>query len=448
MSECKTLSFQPIATGASSDAIAKRSNLSFSPAEARDRQFHLPRFAAASCRAAREGGIMAKLHFAVASLLLAFFGDQAAAQSVGEQWTAMGSNPTHPAARGSHFDLAFGPDQLPVLASFDSANLALSLKQYDGVGWLTLPPLKLPGQVPTEVEMTSNWAGDIVLSLLSRATAGGGFSLQVYRLSGSQLTPMGPAFRTMSQVNGHAVTFDARGPVVAWLAGGFVEVRRWNGSNWLPLGLKVNDTAIAYIEAQSPALAVTGDGKLVVAYTQFAAGGIGIAAKVWNGTGWTPLGQGVPAPSRVPSLGGENSGAPVVAFLKGYFPQFSRWDGSAWSPPSPLCIPPTLGQSFGAPALAVRFSQPVVVCGLLTNTFAITGRRTLVARALSPLVGWEPLGRGPINGAFDLAPNESLAYVMRLDPEGRPWVAWTAAGGSDPGIVVSALVAIGKVNQP
>jgi len=344
---------------------------------------------------------------------------------------------TLPIASGQDFDLAFGPDQLPVLAHLDRVNLTLSLKKWDGRAWTILTGLDFMGESPAQVKMAYNWAGDIVVGLWLN-TFSGSSSLQVYQLNGSQLQQLGPIF--FPQLIGHAVTIDARGAVVASLAGGFVVVRRWDGANWAQLGPNVNQSPT--IETQSPALAVTGDGKLVVAYTL--SQGTGIAAAVWNGTGWAVLGNGVPPPARAVSLGGENSGALVAAYLKNSFSEVSRWNGSTWADIGRPFTLPVLGRAFGAPSLTVRGSQPLVVCGIHSSPETITGRRMLVAHAWSHLSGWEPLGRGTVNGETALANGDNLSYVIRSDQRGRPWVAWTAQGSTDSNIFVSTLAPPGS----
>lgn len=389
---------------------------------------------------------MAKLYIAGATflflLLLAFCPYEAAAQPSSDtasldRWVTV-PNATLPVASGRKFDLAFGPDQLPVLAYLDSDTSTLNLKKWDGRAWTSLPGLRFPGEIPTEVRMAYNWAGDIVVGLLSNRIIGGGSSIRVYQLNGSRLGQMGPNF-DIPAVSGYAVTIDARGTVVAWLSGGFVVVRRWGGANWTQLGPNVNQSPNTFEEKQSPALAVTGDGKLVVAYTLSDGEVIGIAAAVWNGIGWAVLGDGVPPPSRAVSLGGENSGAPVVAYLNGSSSQVSRWNGSTWAAIGQPCTPRRLGRVFGAPSLTVRGSQPLVVCGIHSNPDTIIGRRMLVARAWSRLSGWEPFGQGTVNGETPLADDNNLAYVIRSDQRGRPWVAWTAKSSANPDIFVSTL---------
>jgi hypothetical protein len=371
-----------------------------------------------------------------AVLLLLVFCGAAAAQPQGaalERWSTVPGGST-PVASGQKFDLAFGADQRPVLAVVDTPNGTLSLKKWDGTAWNSLTGLSFSGQAPLRAKMASDWTGDIVVGLLM--TSGGNLSFDVYQLRGAQLTQLGVGFR-VPDVTGYALAIDARGPVIAWQSSGFVRVRRWNGIAWGQLGPSVNPSINIFNDPQSPTLAVTGDGKLVVGYALRVGDAVGIAAKVWDGTGWTALGTGVAPPARAVTLGGETSGAPVAAYLTGAASRVSRWNGSTWEPIGQPCMPTTVVAGvFGVPSLAVRGNQPLVVCGIHLNPTTITGRRTLVARGWSRIFGWEPLGGGPINGKTALADANDLVYVIRSDPSGRPWVAWTAQSG----VFVSTLL--------
>jgi hypothetical protein len=379
-----------------------------------------------------------KLRVAGAAFLL-FIVCSAAIAQPNDRWVTVGSDATHPIGIGRHFDLAFDVDQRPVLAFLDSLNL--NLKKWDGHAWTSLAGLSFSGETPLQVRTAYNWAGDIVVGISTNN------AIRVYQLSGSQLNQLGSFPIPQARF---AVAIDARGPVVASLDGGFVVVRRWDGANWVQLGQNVNQVPNIFVEEQSPALAVTGDGKLVVGYTLPVGQLSGIAAWVWNGTKWTTLGNGIPPPSRSLSLGGENSGAPVVAYLNGSSPRVSRWNGSTWAAIGRPCAPPLLAINFGAPSLVVPGSLPQVVCGIHTSPDTITGRRMLVGRGWSRLFGWEPLGGSSINGEIALADDSTLAYIVRSGPRGQPWVAWTAQGegGANQNIIVSTLEPPSNAPQP
>ncbi|HYD36041.1 MAG TPA: hypothetical protein VEA60_00390 [Allosphingosinicella sp.] len=228
------------------------------------------------------------------------------------------------------------------------------------------------------------------------------------------------------------MTIDARGPVVAWAAGGTVAVRRWNGAAWAQLGSVVNEPASVF---RDPALAVTGEGRLVVAYTRQESGTMRVEAKAWNGSGWTQLGSGLPTPSRSPGVAGLDSGAPVAAYLGGADSRVSLWNGSSWNPPSHPCPPPVMGSTLAPPSLAVDGNRIRVLCAIGETPF----RRKLFARMFDPLFGWSQLGGVSINGPIRLAGPIHLAYVARTAPGGRLWAAWAADSPDGSAIIVSTL---------
>jgi hypothetical protein len=403
---------------------------------------------------------MAKLHVAAVTLLLVFGLDQAEAQiqvrpqaqdlfyrRSPERWAEVGSRPQDPVARGRLFDFAFAPDGLPVLASIGDGTV--HLKKWDGRAWtrLTAIPHDL-NTFPVAVKMASSRGGDIVVAVLSSTTRGSPF-MRVFRLDGSELSNLGGGERAPDDFNGYAVAFDGPSPVYASQADGFVEVSRWSGTEWVQLGGRVNPRPIMSSDVQAPSLAVTADGRIVVAYASDVGRSSAISVRYWTGSRWVALRVGIPSPSGFPSLGGGNGGAPVMAFLNGRIPEVSNWNGSAWSVARRPCEPPSLGTNFGLPSLTVLaaargtgslslLDQRMIVCG--TDTVRSLGGRALVARIFVPRSGWTPLGTGPINGAIPLADRFDFAFVAHADSRGRPWVAWTTNGQDGPNIIVSTLV--------
>jgi hypothetical protein len=110
-------------------------------------------------------------------------------------------------------------------------------------------------------------------------------------------------------------------------------VSRWNGAAWSPL---------ATTSSASPgpsegiwALAVMQNGDVVAAGAFSAIGGVpALNVARWNGVQWTPLGSGVPSPAGVRALAVLQNGQLAAA---GPFFGVMRWDGSGWSPLSPPC---------------------------------------------------------------------------------------------------------------
>ncbi len=407
---------------------------------------------------------MARPYTVAATLLLVFFLGQAQAQvqvadlvyrRSPERWVAVGSSAASPVDTGDHFDFALGPDLLPILAT--AYGPRLSLKKWDGRAWTSLTDLRVVGEAAMAIRMASNPSGDIVVAVYSISLDGINTQhFHVYRLVGSELVELGPGLSIPDGIYGHATAFDGQSPVVALQDDRSVTVHRWNGTDWVRLGGDVNPEPIISSYRESPSLAVTADGRIVVAYTSGRyTTGRAISVRFWTGFRWAGLGDGLPSPSSYPSLGGGNGGAPVAAFLHGALPEVSHWNGSAWSAPHRPCSPPRRGTNFGQPSLAVLaarrgigplllLDQHMIVCGI--DTRRTGGRRALVARYSVPGSGWTRLGTGSINGGIALAHGNKLAFVAHADWRGRPWVAWTAMGDGPPRIVVSTLVPVDAPN--
>lgn len=364
-------------------------------------------------------------------LLLPSIESDAQAQPVPLEWVHVGADAAHPVARADRFDLVFDVDQRPVLVSKGSHGI--DLKRWNGSAWTGLAGLTFVNEFPMEVRAASNWAGAIIVGVAVSEPFGS--SVRVFHVRGSQLVQLGASHR-VSELGPFALAYDARGPVVALKSAGFVTVKRWNGAVWTQLGGNVNGSANGFREAQSPALAVTGDGRLVVAYTRLSGDLPSVEAKQWTGTQWLPLGAGPGSPSRAPTLAGMDNGMLVAASLAAGS-QVSAWNGSSWTALPPPCPPSATGTTLAGPAISVAGSQMRIVCAL--GGISLLQQR-LVARSFALLSGWTPLGGSPINGGIRLARPPSLFYVARAAPSGQLWVAWTAVSGDDGvGVIVSTL---------
>jgi hypothetical protein len=144
-------------------------------------------------------------------------------------------------------------------------------------------------------------------------------------------------------------------PVVAWtqMTNGElnVYVYRWSGSGWEALGGALEARG-GTTHTRHPALAVDGEGRPVIAFSEWTTdtGPANVFVMRWNGTGWAQVGQ-LPRPSGASpsassariSLVLDAAGQPVVAYefnLSGssfdYGIYTSRYSGSAWSAPAPV----------------------------------------------------------------------------------------------------------------
>lgn len=363
----------------------------------------------------------------VAMVLLCSMPARAVAQPLPLQWTSLGADAAHPVARATHFDLAFGPDQKPVLASV--ASHGVEVRRWTGAAWVSLAMLGFENAFPMDLHSASNWAGDIVVGV--RVSEPAGSVIRVYHLVGSNLVQLGPS-QPLSEAGPFALTYDARGPVLAWAAGGFVTVKRWNGAGWSRLGTTVNDAIVTFRDPSSPAMSVTGNGRLAVAYARMSGDVTRVEVREWTGSGWVALGDGPISPSRSPSLAGMDSGSTVAASL-GAASQVGLWNGSAWiAAPAPCPVSP-VGATLAPPAINAGGNQLSVVCAL----GAPAQQPRLVARRFALLGGWTPIGGASINGSIPLAAPLFLLYVARSAPNGQLWVAWTCTSPGGVGVIVS-----------
>ncbi len=112
-------------------------------------------------------------------------------------------------------------------------------------------------------------------------------------------------------------------------------IARWNGSSWMALGTGVGGEARAlavYDDGSGPALYVAG-------YFSQAGGSPAENIARWDGWAWTPLGEGLRGGS-VRALTVFDDGSGPALYAAGRFTQagegaangIARWDGSRWSP--------------------------------------------------------------------------------------------------------------------
>ena len=101
---------------------------------------------------------------------------------------------------------------------------------------------------------------------------------------------------------------------------------RWNGSSWVPLGGPVTNPGGAAVNA----LAVMPNGDVVAGGYFSQAGGVSVVNIArWNGTAWSPLGSGFP--NLVTALLVLPNGDLIASFGSFGFSGLLRWNGSYWS---------------------------------------------------------------------------------------------------------------------
>ncbi|MCU0867643.1 MAG: Rax2 family protein [Planctomycetes bacterium] len=201
------------------------------------------------------------------------------------------------------------------------------------------------------------------------------------------------------------------------------EVRRWNGSNWLPLGGvgAFSGPGAARVDA----LALMPNGDLVAAGRFTAVQGLAcnnIAR--WNGTSWQPLGSGILGIAGYTSVealavranGDLVAGGSFVTAGGATVSNCARWDGTAWS-------------DFSA-----GISLPVATLKLLANGDLVAGLGS--TQPIGGLQGsgvqrwngaaWQPLGNAPDYRVEAIAqrPNGNLVaggYGTTREWNGSSW---------------------------
>lgn len=238
-----------------------------------------------------------------------------------------------------------------------------------------------------------------------------------------------------------AVAVDPQGrPLVAWdeanAAGSDVYVARFEGETWRQLGegLSLDPTLLV----GSPALALTPDGDPVVAWSE---GGDAfdpevaswVYVKRFRDGRWELLGDGslnVDADRRTgfPTLAVDGDGRPVVAWserVSGTTRLFvKRWSGDAWQLlGGPLYADSHRGVQMSS--LGIDPANRPVVAWDERSSFP-SENHVFVGRFEGE--DWELLGEGPIDLGRE---HEALIPSLAVAPDGRPLVAWheRATGG-------------------
>jgi hypothetical protein len=214
--------------------------------------------------------------------------------------------------------------------------------------------------------------------------------------------------------------------VVRRLAGnGNVQVLRFDGSDFVPLGPVVNERpTLPEIGTFDPAaIAIGANGVVTVALEQQDVAGTGIEVLVrsFDGTAWQTLGAPfavgrapVPTLASRPQLAIDNLNRPVLVFIGGATSVLvgHRFDSGAWTSLGNIDDP-----VFGFAAVSVDANgTPAVV--YQRGAFG-SNAQLLLARRFNGS-SWVQLG-----DPFDSTPSGGLGPPIMLHAsDGRPWVAW------------------------
>jgi hypothetical protein len=218
----------------------------------------------------------------------------------------------------------------------------------------------------------------------------------------------------------------SRCPVTTTPCNNNLYVKRWDGSKWVQLGTSLSRSASN--STYKPSLAVAKDGTLFVAYIENVSGDINLYVKKWTGSTWVQVSSNVDsAGSGVdnPSLALTPDGRPMVAYDESYNGNRNIYIkvlslGGTWGYVGAR-VERTITNNAYLPSLAVDaagnaiFSYEEEVAGQQRNVYV---------RRFQPDVSktWTPLGNQPVaeNAGF---------FSIDLDGSGQPVVAFGKGTG-------------------
>jgi hypothetical protein len=311
------------------------------------------------------------------------------------------------------FDDGTGP-ALHVGGYFTTAGGAPAnrIAKWNGSAWSPLGSGLSGGHEPCVYALTvfDDGTGPALYAGGSFALAGDVAASRIARWDGTSWSPLGsgvsgtPPFGFTS-VYALTVFDDGTGPAL-YAGGDFTNaggvdasrIARWDGTSWSALGSGMSGGGVQ-------ALAVFDDGTGAALY---AAGGLTFAGGVsasriarWDGTAWSPLGEGTSGP--VSTLGVFDDGSAPALYAGGFFTTaaqveangIARWDGSTWSPLGS-------GMDAGVRALTVfdDGAGPALYAG---GWFATAGGVAANRIARWDGTAWSPLGSGTSSVVFALS---------------------------------------------
>jgi len=184
-------------------------------------------------------------------------------------------------------------------------------------------------------------------------------------------------------------------------------IAKWNGTSWSPLGEGLNSQVFALTVFDDG----SGGGPALYAGGRFTTAGGGSANYIakWNGTSWSPLGSGVNFDVMALTVFDDGQGGGPALYAGGFFTiaggvpstnRIAKWNGSSWS---------KLGAGLGSVVYALQVfddgsgAGPALVAG---GAFTTAGGASANRIAKWNGTAWSPLGAGMDNwvrtlGVFD-----------------------------------------------
>ncbi|MFY9344514.1 MAG: delta-60 repeat domain-containing protein, partial [Planctomycetota bacterium] len=314
----------------------------------------------------------------------------------GASWSSLGAG-----LNGLAAGLAALPsgDLFAIGNTFNTAGGATTsgIAHHDGTAWQRVGGGGPNGRTTDVVQLPD---GDVVATGYFNEV-GGTPALHAARRLDGQWSPMGSLALTPMAV--------ICGPSGRVFVGGYSDVARWDGTQWLSTNLAPNPNGYVL------ALAELANGHVVAGGWFTAAGGsaaLNIAS--WNGTTWSPLGPGLAA--RVTSIVPMPDGTVFAAARQVY-----RWDGNTWT-------------QLGSIAAGVSVSGATRLCAHPDGRLWATGELTPGAVAQWNGAAWSAMPGQPNHGGNRMAilPDGDVvvfgtSYTYPYLPVGSRWngAAWS-----------------------
>jgi hypothetical protein len=211
-------------------------------------------------------------------------------------------------------------------------------------------------------------------------------------------------------------------------------------AGWLPLG-SATGGGISGTPGESAAAALTDapDGSLFLAWSENGAGDSEIFVKRWNGSNWAPVGPASASAGGISNNNGDSAAPDILATPDGVLVAWSdtssgdaevyvrRWDGSTWAELAGSASGGGVSNNSGEslyPSLALGPNGPVVAWSDDSSGNAEVYARRWDGKA------WQEMGRGSATGG-GISKNDSQSFrpSAAAAANGEVFVAWTDDGG-------------------
>ncbi|MGE0886034.1 MAG: FG-GAP-like repeat-containing protein [Blastocatellales bacterium] len=274
---------------------------------------------------------------------------------------------------------------------------ASNIAKWNGNGWLPLG-----SGINNEVNAIAINGSDVYVGG-DFSTAGGVSASRIAKWNGNSWLPLGSGVDSITNaiaISGSEVYaggfFSIAGGVVA------SKVAQWSTSNWSSLGIGTgNGLASTSNIAEVRALTISGNNVYVGGIFSTAGGVVANRIAKWNGSSWSPLGNGVNGQVSAIGISGND------VYVGGSFTSaggvnainIAKWNGSSWS---------ALGSGVDSIVNAIAINGNDVYVGGLFSIAGGTGASNIARWNGS---NWNPLGSGVDGNVNAIAISGNDVYV-------------------------------------